>query len=117
MGSEDLTVIVGVVVATFFRYFPRVAEWYESQDTQNKQLIMLGVLVLTTLGVFGAGCAGLANTGLSCDADGAKQLLNAFLRVLVGNQSAAAILPKRQDVKDRAMVLSAARAQSRFAKR
>ena len=55
---------------------------------------MLLLLVVITGATYGLSCAGLFNTGVTCDKPGLTGLITAFILALMANQSTFAISPK-----------------------
>jgi len=86
--SLVLLAIVGVVLQLLFRYFPKLAPWYEAQT--NKALIMVGVVFVVSLIYFGLACTALAirlGIQVACSTDGAIDLAAAFVLILISQQT------------------------------
>lgn len=83
-----LLYVAGALLQLIFRYFPKVSDWYQSQ--QDKGPIMLGFVVLVALAYFGVACwpfaADILKVTLACSAAGAKELIGAVIAIAVGNQ-------------------------------
>jgi hypothetical protein len=97
MTPELLIAIAGVIVALVFEYFPVLARKYNGLQDDIQRLIMLGVLVVVSGGVYGLACSGYgAYFGLSlvCGEAGILELVRAFIIALITNQSVHRILPK-----------------------
>ena len=89
MTIETLSLAAGALLSLLFGYIPGVKGWFEAKDSVVKRLIMAAALLVVSLAVFGAGCAGLQIPGadIACSAQGAWMLLQVFLLALVANQS------------------------------
>jgi len=85
MNAEFVSGIAGVVLSLVFSYVPNIRGWYDGLEPQGKSLIMLGLLVVVSGGIFGLSCANVLSY-LTCDQSGAIQLAQIFLNALVANQ-------------------------------
>ena len=83
--------VAGVVVSLFFKYVPGVSVWYENLTSQQKELFMLGALVVVIAGAFGLSCAGWEQF-YTCDQIGLKEAVYALVGAVVGNQGAYEML-------------------------
>lgn len=86
--SIVILAIVGVVLQLAFRYFPKLAPWYEAQA--NKALIMVGVVFVVSLAYFGLACTAFAvrfGIQVACTANGAINLAAAFVMILISQQT------------------------------
>ena len=105
---EQLVALVGVILSILFNYLPGAADWYAGQTETYKKLFMLLLLVLTTLGFFGASCAGILTQlypGLlvSCDKPGLLGLIWVLIQAVIANQATYKISPtleRIQAIKD-----------------
>jgi len=80
--SPDVLLWVGAgLLSVILEYTPVLAPRYDALDATKKRLIMLGLLVLATIGAFGLGCAG--RVAVSCDLNGALDLA-AMLGIAIG---------------------------------
>jgi len=85
--SATILAIAGVLIQLAFMYFPSVKNWYETQE--NKGLIMMGVVLVVSLGYFGLSCTSLAillKIVLPCSVEGAYLILQAFFYIAIGQQ-------------------------------
>ena len=100
MTPELIASIAAVILSILASYLPRFAPWYGAQTDDNKRLVMLGLLALTTLGGFGLACANVADSfgvPVTCDQPGAIALIKAFISAVVSNQAAYLITPKKKE--------------------
>ena len=93
MSAELLAGIGGVVFSLLFSYFPGLSGWYDPLPADKKRLIMLGVLLVSALGVFGLACIGKYNL-VTCDALGAWALLEYFALAVIANQASYQLSPR-----------------------
>ena len=96
--SEALLTIAALALTLGFSYIRGLRTWYAGQAEEDKKLIMLGLLLASTLGVFGASCAGLMDF-VTCDQAGAMELVLAFIGAVTINQGVYNITPQMADVK------------------
>lgn len=93
MMEELISAGVGILLSLVFSFIPPVATWYYGINKEWRGLVMVGFTVLATLGIFGLSCSGLFNW-VACTADGAKDLLRAFLILLGSNQIVYMVTPE-----------------------
>lgn len=93
MTVETLSLAAGALLSLLFSYIPGVKGWFESKDSTVKRLIMALALLVVSVLVFAAGCAGLQIPGvqLECTTQGAWLLVQVFLLALIANQSTYSI--------------------------
>ncbi len=95
MNAEELSAVAGVMLSVGCSYLPGINEKFNQLDPTHKRLVMLGLLALTTLGVFGFSCL---DTGLApvvqCSQAGGWGLARAFGLAVVANQAAFQVSPK-----------------------
>jgi hypothetical protein len=116
MDAETLTLAAGALLSLGFAYIPGLAGWYNRLGEKpedgsqaggdggtRKRLVMLGLLVLVSLGAFGLGCMGGNETPagqvylglrLTCDDAGAWALAKAFILSVMANQATYQITSK-----------------------
>ena len=92
MTSDVLIGLSGAVVSFAFSYVPGLKAWFEKFGGDQKRLIMLGVLLVTALGVYGLSCAGQV-AYFPCTVEGLWGLLRLFMVAAVANQSAYLLSP------------------------
>ena len=92
MTETTLASLAGAVLSLAFSYIPGLTEWYAQLAANYKRLVMLAALIIVTLGIFGASCAGLS-AQVSCDMTGAKSLLPLFVSAVIANQAAYMLTP------------------------
>jgi hypothetical protein len=95
MTGPQLSALAGIVLSLLFSYVPQLQAWYSAKDSKTQSLIMLGMLVLVAVGVYGISCLawwpGL--TAITCDKQGIKDLIEAFVAALIANQATYTISP------------------------
>ncbi|HDZ37194.1 MAG TPA: hypothetical protein ENH62_02720 [Marinobacter sp.] len=105
MDAVLLASIAGVVLSLGFSYVPKLAPWYEKLGKRNgtdnglrKRLVMLGLLILTSVGVYGLACMGWGiefGLELECGRAGVFELARALILAVMANQSTYQITPKK----------------------
>jgi hypothetical protein len=100
LTPEILGTIAGAVLSILFSYIPGLNTWFAAKDNTQKRGLMALLLLITSAGVFGLGCAGILNAGIACSNDGAIQIVWIFLLGIIGNQSAYSISPRTNAVKE-----------------
>ncbi len=88
MTVETLSLAAGALLSLFFAYVPGVKGWFDAKDSTVKRLIMAAALLVISVLIFAAGCAGLQIPGvqIECTTQGAWLLVQVFLLALVANQ-------------------------------
>lgn len=97
MTAEILSSIAGVVISLAASYVPGFSDWYARLDGSHKRLLMLGMLAVSSIGIYALACAQLGEAleiTLRCDQEGALTLARAFLTALVSSQAAFTISPQ-----------------------
>jgi len=98
---ESLALIVGILLSLLFSYVPGFATWFnrlgqnlDGTDDKGtlKRLVMLGLLLVTSLAIFGLSCGGIIG-GVSCDKAGITHLVWIFIWALIGNQTTHTVSP------------------------
>lgn len=112
MKSEELLLIVSVVLTLFASYLPGFSIWFdklgEKEDGSNdngtlKRLVMLGLLLLVTLSIFGLSCTSWGpqlGINITCDQTGASSLILSFILAIVANQGVYKISPEARWVRE-----------------
>ncbi len=94
-SSDLLIMIAGVVLSAAFTYIPKFNTWFAMKSNEVKQLIMLGLLFVTTAVVFALGCFELIPIeNFVCDKNTTVYFIYTFILAAISNQSADRILPK-----------------------
>ena len=96
---EMLTAVAGVLLSLGFNYIPKLNENFAALEKEVKRLIMAGLLLLVTLGVFGGQYFGLWDAGFVMDKAGIMQLVWSFVFAVIANQSVFSITPQTAAVK------------------
>jgi hypothetical protein len=88
MSIETLSLAAGALLSLLFSYVPGVKGWFDAKDSTVKRLIMACALLLISVLIFAAGCAGVSIPGstITCSVEGAWALVQIFLLALVANQ-------------------------------
>ena len=88
MTADLLSLVVGAALSLLFSYVPGFKTWFAQKATEQKRLIMAGLLFLLSAAIFAASCANLALPGvaITCDVDGAWGLVQVYILALVANQ-------------------------------
>lgn len=105
MSAEAISTVAGAALSLLFSYVPGFADWFAklgqskspkgetvSDGGTRKRLVMLGLLVLVTLGAFGAACLNLGGPAV-CSKPGAIDLATALALAIMANQSVYMISP------------------------
>lgn len=104
--NADLITVVagfaGLVLSLFFRFFPKVNDWYQLQSSANKSYIMLGALAVVSVAIFAASCAGyaaqLSLPVVTCTQAGIIDFLKLFFTAFVVNQGTYLVTPSKTPV-------------------
>lgn len=100
LTSQALSAIVGIVLSLGFSYIPGLSTKYAALSSELKSLIMAGLLLVTSGAIFGLGCGGIIQNGLTCDQNGLVQLVGIFVSALISNQATYVLSPQTQAVKN-----------------
>ena len=79
--------VAGVILSLLFKYVPGLSGWYEEQESQAKELIMLGIMTAAVAGAYGLSYFGWLDIYAS-GLEGIKQAVFALVGAIVGNQGA-----------------------------
>lgn len=103
MTAQALSAAAGILLSLLFSYVPGINTWYATQSKEAKQAIMLGLLLIISLGAFGLACAGmlyqLFGIEITCDQAGGMELATAFFAALIANQATFLASPQTKKVK------------------
>lgn len=100
INTDFLSAAAGVLLSLGFSYIPKLSTWYAALDSTKKSLIMLGLLVVLSIGLYGLGCAKLVGLNIACTTDGAWQLVEIFIAAAIANQSTYTLSPQTTAVKE-----------------
>ena len=95
--SELIVGIAGIVLSLLFSYIPGLRVWYAGLVSEKKQILMLGLIALVTIGIGIVGCLGFIATGISCDKAGIIALVKMFFAGIIANQATYLISPATND--------------------
>ncbi|MCK4958398.1 MAG: hypothetical protein KAT00_03340 [Planctomycetes bacterium] len=87
MNAELLASVAGIALSLFFSYIPGIKPRFEELESNVKQAVMGGLLLVVALAAFGLSCGEIVNVGITCDKVGALGLLNILVSALIANQS------------------------------
>ena len=103
LTPEILAAIAAAVLSLLFSYIPKLNVWFASLAQEVKRLSMAGLLLLISAAIFGLGCAGIVNSGISCDQAGLIRLITIFIIAIMANQSVYQLTPIPEKVRDAAI--------------
>jgi hypothetical protein len=86
MSAELLSSISGIVLSLIFSYIPGVKRWFDTLESEQKQLFMGLLLILVSSVIFLLSCYEVLDY-VTCDKTGLLGLLNNLIYALVANQS------------------------------
>jgi putative flippase GtrA len=95
-----LASIVAIVVSMIFSYFPGLRVWFGALKSSIKSLLMIGILVLVSFAVWGAGCLELLSINLTCNKAGLVELVKIFVATILANQATYLVSPIPADVRE-----------------
>lgn len=90
--GEVLSAIAGIILSLALSYIPGLRDWFQALPSDTKRAIVGALLVVVTVGIFLAGCAGWIQ-GVGCDQDRALDLVGMLISALVANQAIYSITP------------------------
>jgi membrane associated rhomboid family serine protease len=96
-SAEYLSGLLGVLLSAVFTYIPSWRKWLNSRRPNVKRAIMAVGWVVISLAVFGLSCANVISIGITCDAAGARAVVDALVACIFGNIAAFIALPKIKD--------------------
>lgn len=96
---ELIAGLAGVVLSLIFSYIPKLNEKFAALGPEVKRLIMLGLLLVVSAGIYGGTCGGIIQSGISCDKSGLLHLVWMFVTATIANQSTYNISPQSQAVR------------------
>jgi hypothetical protein len=103
MSAETLSMIAGVILSLTFSYVPGLSSMFASLSPEYKRLIILGLLVLISLGILGIACAGtieVFNLTITCDEAGIIDLVEVLMVAIIANQGVYAISPRTKSIRN-----------------
>lgn len=97
MNSNELSLLLGTALSLVFTFVPSLRDWYEKLDARTRAQVMAIGIIVISIGLVGASCAGLDGS-VSCTKDGVlgfvKNAVVTALLALASNQTAH-LLTKR----------------------
>ena len=104
MTSETLILISSALLSLLFSYIPGLNVKFAELPDQTKKLVMAGMLLIVTGGIFGLACLGvlqdLFNVSITCERESAITLIRGFIFAVMANQGTFKLSPQTQAVKD-----------------
>lgn len=98
MAAASISLIAGTILSLFFAYTPGVEPKFKKLKPTKKRLIMLGLLLISSVAVFGLACLGWGvdlGISITCDQPGALGLIEQFAIAAIANQTTFLITPKK----------------------
>lgn len=92
LTPEILSSLAGVILSLLFSYIPGLNVKFAALCAETKRLIMAGLLLLISAGIFGLSCGGILSA-VTCDQAGILRLVWMFVMAVVANQSTYQITP------------------------
>lgn len=89
MNAADLSMIAGAILSLIFSYLPGLNEKFNVLKPEHKRLIMLGMIVVVTGGIYLISCAGYGEQigyVIRCDQSGWIELIKVIIMAAVANQ-------------------------------
>jgi multisubunit Na+/H+ antiporter MnhG subunit len=100
MNSNELSLLLGTALSLVFTFVPSLNRWYEQLDAKTKAQVMAVGIIVISIGVVGASCAGL-DASISCTKDSvmsfAKNGVVSALLALASNQTAHSITKRMSE--------------------
>jgi hypothetical protein len=93
-----LSAAAGILLSLALSYIPGLRTKYADLHSDWKRLIMLGALLIVTIGIAMLSCTKLIPY-IPCTVDGILDLIGMFIAALIANQAIYPISPKATDVK------------------
>src|SRR3990170_7992992 len=85
--AESLAVIIATFVTLMLDYFPGLAAWWDALAVATKKLIMVGLAIIISGGVFVLVCSDLVVTNMVCTYAGAWDLIANVIFVFIVGQA------------------------------
>jgi hypothetical protein len=96
--SAAVAGIAGALISLIMSYFPGLNTRFAALPKESQQLIMAGLMLLTTAVVMALGCYKILQIDLTCDQNGIIQAVWVFLSAIMGNQATFKLTPQRASV-------------------
>lgn len=95
--AEELSALAGMVLSLGCSYLPGLSDRFAALTPTQKRLVMLGLLLTCTAGIFGLSCLRPELTpGIVCQEGDAWSLLRVFVMALVANQAVFVVTPRKK---------------------
>lgn len=95
---DGIGTLVGILLTMLFSYFPELRDWYATQKSYIKSLIMIGLIAISTAVLAFATFKGFIGGGEVLTVD---KVIQVFFWTLVANQAGYQILPQLNSVKEK----------------
>jgi len=100
LSPELLATIAGTALSLALSYIPGLNVGYAGLNREQKQLIMLGLLVLASVGILGLACTPVLGLVIvECSATGAVRVVTVLIAALIANQGVHSITPEASAVR------------------
>jgi len=96
MDAKELGAIAGIILSLAFSYTPGLSDWYAKLTRVYKQLVMLGLLVITSGGVLALACFDIMPL-MQCDQPGILNLVQTFIAAAMANQATDRLSPDKPE--------------------
>lgn len=98
--AELIAAIIGALVSVLFSYFPKLNTLFAALTENKKKLIMLGLMVLVSAGIYVGQCVlSWWATDLVCGQAGLWRLATILISSIVGNQGVFGLSPQTMSVR------------------
>ena len=91
--SEVLIGLSGVAISLLFSYAPGFADWYNRLEAGNKSLVMLGIMILVTIGTYLLGRYEIVGS-IQAGKEGIIRFAMIFATGMITNQTTHTASPK-----------------------
>jgi hypothetical protein len=92
--SAAIAGIAGALISLILSYFPGLNTKFAALPKESQQLIMAGLMLLTTVVVMALGCYKIVQIDLTCDQAGWVQAIWMFLTAIMANQATFKLSPQ-----------------------
>ncbi len=93
LSQEWITYAAGIFLSLLLNYLPKLESWYALLDGKIKALIMLGLLLLVSIGIVALSCAEVYAL-VECSQNGIVAVVEVFVAAAIANQTTFAITKK-----------------------
>lgn len=94
MTAETLALWAGALLSLALGYIPGLSKKYNALDGEWKAALMGVLLIVSAIAVFALSCGAIIDVGVTCDKQGATELVTLLILALIANQSTFALAVK-----------------------